>query len=36
MVHGVIISGCLLLLLILGALLNVEAKKPKLLVQLLL
>jgi hypothetical protein len=36
MVHGVIISGCLLLLLALVALLHVEAKQPKLLVQLLL
>jgi hypothetical protein len=36
MVHGVIVSWRLLFLLVLDALLYVEAKQPKLLVQLLL
>jgi hypothetical protein len=36
MVHGVVVSWRLLFLLVLGALLYVEAKQPELLVQLLL
>jgi hypothetical protein len=36
MVHGVVVSWRLLFLLVLGSLLNVKVKQPKLLVQLLL